>query len=154
MALAVAGIVLNVAAVQTSADWLTYASFAAIMLFLLIAIGVTFHNVATDTEISANRIVGAVAVYLMLGVLWAVAYTITDFTWPGSFKGFESHAGTAWNSEWLYFSFVTMTTLGYGDITPNNEWAGTLAYAQALIGQLYVALTIARVVGLQVAKQS
>ena len=117
------------------------------MAFLLMAIVVTFRNVATDREISANRIVGAVAVYLLLGVLWAVAYTVVDLTWPGSFKGFDAGAGSEWNSEWLYYSFVTMTTLGYGDISPVSPIAQLLAYLQAIFGQLYIAILVAGLVG-------
>lgn len=146
MTLAVLGMILSVAAVNSTSAALNYASFAAIMLFLLIAIGVTFHDVATDSEISANRIVGAVAVYLLLGVLWAVAYTVVDLVWPGSFQGFDSHAGPEWDSEWLYFSFVTMTTLGYGDISPVSPIARLLAYLQAIFGQLYIAILVAGLV--------
>ena len=142
-----AGILLNVAAANTTNVAAVYGSFTAIMAFLLMAIVVTFRNVATDREISANRIVGAVAVYLLLGVLWAVAYTVVDLTWPGSFKGFDAGAGSEWNSEWLYYSFVTMTTLGYGDISPVSPIAQLLAYLQAIFGQLYIAILVAGLVG-------
>lgn len=153
MALAVLGIILNIAAAQVASDALTYASFAAIMLFLLIAIGLTFRDVAIDPDISANRIAGAVAVYLLLGVLWAVAYTIVNLVWPGSFSGFESHAGGEWDSEWLYFSFVTMTTLGYGDISPVSPVARLLAYLQAVVGQLYIAILVAGLVGAYISRR-
>ena len=146
MVLALAGVILNVAAVSATSDALIYASFTAILLFVLLAIAVTFHDVATDSSISANRIVGAVAVYLLLGVLWAVAYTVVDLTWPGSFSGFESRVGSEWNSEWLYYSFVTMTTLGYGDIAPVSPVARLLAYLQAIFGQLYIAILVAGLV--------
>ncbi len=153
IALAVVGIILNIIAIQSSADWLTYASFAAILLFIVIAIGVTFHDVATDPDISANRIIGAVAVYLLLGVFWAVAYTLVDLAVPGSFAGFESQSGTAWDSEWLYFSFVTMTTLGYGDISPVSPVARLLAYLQAIVGQLYIAILVAGLVGAYISRR-
>ena len=153
MALAVVGIVLNIAAAQVASDALVYASFTAIMLFLLIAIGVTFRDVATDPDVSANRIVGAIAVYMLLGVLWAVAYTIVHLVWPGSFTGFDSRAGGEWDSEWLYYSFVTMTTLGYGDISPVSPIARLLAYLQAVVGQLYIAILVAGLVGAYMSKK-
>ena len=153
MAIAALGIVLNIAATQVASEALVYASFGAIMLFMMIAIGVTFRDVATDPDISTNRIAGAVAVYLMLGVLWAVAYTIVDLVWPGSFTGFESHAGGEWDSEWLYYSFVTMTTLGYGDISPVSPVARLLAYLQAVAGQLYIAILVAGLVGAYITRR-
>lgn len=153
MTVAVVGIILNIAAVQLDALWLNYGALVAIMAFLVIAIYFTFKRVAIDAEISVNRIVGAVAVYLMLGVLWAVAYTIVDFAWPGSFSGFDPGARTDWASEWLYFSFVTMTTLGYGDIVPVSSFARALAYMQAVFGQLYIAILVAGLVGAYIARK-
>jgi len=146
LVIVVTGVLLNIVAAQTMSVAAVYGSFFAVMAFLLIAIAVTFRNVATDTEISANRIVGAVAVYLLLGLLWAIAYTVVDLAWPGSFAGFEPGADTEWDSEWLYYSFVTMTTLGYGDIAPLSPVARLLAYLQAIFGQLYIAILVAGLV--------
>jgi len=151
IAIVVIGILLSIAAVQTSTIGFVFGSFVAIMAFLIITISHTFKHIAMDTEISANRIVGAIAVYLLLGVLWAVAYTIVDLVWPGSFNGFDPGAGTGWASEWLYFSFVTMTTLGYGDIAPVSAIARVLAYMQAIFGQLYIAILVAGLVGAYIA---
>ena len=141
------GILLNVAAANSTYITVVFGSFAAIMTFLLMAIVVTFRNVATDREVSANRIVGAIAVYLLLGVLWAVAYTVTDLIWPNSFAAIDAGTGSEWNSKWLYYSFVTMTTLGYGDISPHTPVAQLLAYMQAIFGQLYIAILVAGLVG-------
>ena len=153
MAIAVLGIVLSIAASQTSGAIFVYTSFAAVMTFLCIAIGYTFKQIATDATISVNRIVGAVAVYLMFGVLWSVAYTLVELTWPGSFRGFDPGVGTHWASEWLYFSFVTMTTLGYGDVAPVSAIARMLAYMQAILGQLYIAILVAGLVGAYIARE-
>lgn len=141
------GILLNVAVASTTHVFVIFSSFAAIMTFLLMAIAVTFRNVATDREVSANRIVGAIAVYLLLGVLWAVAYTVADLIWPNSFTAIDAGTGSEWNSKWLYYSFVTMTTLGYGDISPQTPVAQLLAYMQAIFGQLYIAILVAGLVG-------
>ena len=153
MAIAVLGIILSITASQTSAAAFTYASFAAVMTFLIITISYTFKQIATDATISMNRIVGAVAVYLMFGVLWSVAYTLVELTWPGSFRGFDPGVGTHWASEWLYFSFVTMTTLGYGDVAPVSAIARMLAYMQAILGQLYIAILVAGLVGAYIARE-
>ena len=154
MFFAVTGIIMNVVATRTSSLWLIYSSFVSILGFLLTTIFYTFRKVATDSDISANRIVGAIAVYLLLGVLWAVAYTLVELSWPNSISGFEVGAGTHWDSEWLYFSFVTMTTLGYGDIAPVSAIARALAYMQAVLGQFYIAILVAGLVSAYITKKN
>jgi len=142
----IAGIVFNVLAVNLASAVYLYASFVALFGFLLIAISFTLNQIAMETDISPNRLVGAVCVYLMLGVIWAVAYTMLEMISPGSFGGFTPLQGRGWDGEWLYFSFVTMTTLGYGDILPISATARVLAYMQAVFGQLYVAILVAGLV--------
>ncbi len=155
MAFVIAGIVFNVLALELSSIVYLYASFAALFGFLLTAISFTLKQVAITTDISANRLVGAVCVYLLLGVIWAVAYTILEMVSPGSFGGFTPLQGRGWDHEWLYFSFVTMTTLGYGDLLPVSDTARALAYMQAVFGQLYVAILVAGLVSAYIsARQS
>ena len=146
IAFVIAGILFNVLAVNLSSPVYFYASFAALFGFLLIAISVTLKQIAMETDISPNRLIGAVCVYLLLGVIWALAYTMLEMLSPGSFGGFTPLQGRGWDSEWLYFSFVTMTTLGYGDILPVSATARVLAYMQAVFGQLYVAILVAGLV--------
>ena len=146
IAFVIAGIVFNVLAVNLASPVYLYASFAALFGFLLLAISFTLKQIAIATDISPNRLVGAVCVYLLLGVIWAVAYTMLEMISPGSFGGFTPLQGRGWDSEWLYFSFVTMTTLGYGDILPVSATARALAYMQAVFGQLYVAILVAGLV--------
>jgi voltage-gated potassium channel len=154
MVFVIAGIVFNIAATRTSSVWLIVISYTSILGFLLTAIVFTFKRIATDTEISANRIVGAISIYLLLGVLWAVAYTLVEISSPGSISGFDVDAGSHWSSDWLYFSFVTMTTLGYGDITPVSAIAKVLAYMQAVFGQFYIAILVAGLVTAYISRKN
>jgi len=154
MFFAAAGIGLVIVAAQTHSPIAIHSSFYSIMGFLLTAIIFTFKRIATDSEISANRIIGAVGVYLLLGVLWAVAYTLVELNWPNSFTGFEVGTGAHWDSEWLYFSFVTMTTLGYGDIAPVSAIARMLAYMQAIFGQFYIAVLVAGLVSAYISQKN
>ena len=147
IALVIAGIILNVLVASFPSAVFLYGSLAALFSFLLISIFCTFKQVVFDTEISANRLVGAVCIYLLLGVIWAVAYSILEMTFPGSFQGFLPLEDREWDSEWLYLSFVTMTTLGYGDISPVSAIARALAYIQAIFGQFYIAILVAGLVG-------
>lgn len=123
-----------------------YGSFAAIFGFLLVSILFTLGKVARGTEVSVNRLIGAVCIYLMFGVIWAVAYTTVAMADPQAFSGIQAPDGRGWDSGWLYFSFITMTTLGYGDVAPVSAIARTLAYLQAIFGQFYIAILVAGLV--------
>jgi voltage-gated potassium channel len=102
-----------------------------------------------------DRIIGAICVYVLIGLAWAKMYEALDGIAPGSFR---FPADTAWATPGLlrysYFSFVTLATLGYGDVSPVTVMAGTLAWLEAITGQLYVAITVARLVALSIADSS
>jgi len=108
-------------------------------------------------RISADTIAASVCIYLLLGVLWAWAYSVVAVVWPGSFNfAFPDETSTlrfggSGSAYALYYSFVTMTTLGYGDIVPATAPARILAILQAITGQIYLTILVARLVGLQIA---
>ena len=154
MAFVIAGVVLNVLAINMPAQVLQHASILALIGFMLVAITFTMKQIAFGNEINTNRIVGAVCVYLLLGVIWAMTYNLVETILPGSFAGFSPTHDHGWNSEWLYFSFVTMTTLGYGDILPVSATARGFAYMQAIVGQFYIAVLVAGLVSAYVSKRN
>jgi hypothetical protein len=98
--------------------------------------------------VNSYRLQGAIAVYLLFGVGWAHAYHLTGLLHPGSFNTPRSEIPSV--LDWAYFSFITLTTVGYGDITPVRPIARTLAMGEALTGQLYLAVLIARLVAMEV----
>ncbi len=125
-----------------------FGSTAAILIFLATATAVAMKQIALDSKVSTNRIIGAICVYLMLGVIWALMYSLLEAAVPGSFGGIVERAITgAWDPDWVYFSFVTLTTLGYGDILPLTISARSLAYFEAIVGQFYLAILVAGLVG-------
>ena len=146
LAFVVAGFVLNIVAINSHITFFQYSAILAVMGFLLVTITFTLRQVVVGTEINANRLVGAICVYLMLGVIWALAYSLVELAMPGSFGGVTAGQDAGWDSEWLYFSFVTLTTLGYGDILPLSALARALAYMEAVTGQFYVAILVAGLV--------
>ena len=97
--------------------------------------------------------IGAITLYLLFGVLWAIAYAVIESLVPGSFAGLSEPLSQGWSSDWIYFSFVTMTTLDYGDIVPLTATARTLAYMQAVFGQFYLAILVAGLVGAYIARR-
>jgi hypothetical protein len=146
MVFVVAGIVLSILVVNLDTLPLKYASILAMLGFLVVAIIHTLRQVVFGTELNANRLVGAVCVFLLLGLIWAFAYSLLELVAPDSFRGFSPGHGPGFDTGWIYFSFVTLTTLGYGDITPVTATARTLAYMQAIAGQFYVAVLVAGLV--------
>ena len=110
---------------------------------ILLAIAVGAGVFATKRAIG-DRLFGAIALYLLLGVIWATLYAIVANTVPDAFAGALPKHATLF--DWGYFSLVTLTTVGYGDITPAAHIARSLATLEALVGQLYPAIIIARLV--------
>jgi hypothetical protein len=110
---------------------------------------VVLAQVFSRGPVTVHRIQGAVAVYLLLGLAWASAYELLSLRHPDAFTG-AAGSGEGAGENWLYFSFVTLTTMGYGDITPVHPAARSLATLEALVGQLYPAILLARLVSLEV----
>jgi len=146
MAFVVTGIALSILAANLDVMALRYGSNLAMFGFLIVAIIHTLRQVVFGTELDTNRLVGAICVFLLLGMIWAFAYSILELAVPESFKGLSAAHTPGFDSSWLYFSFVTLTTLGYGDITPATSIARTLSYMQAIAGQFYVAVLVAGLV--------
>jgi len=96
--------------------------------------------------VNVHRIQGAVAAYLLLGLAWALAYEVVALVAPGALAA--AGPAEAARGRFIYFSFVTLTTVGYGDVTPVHPVARSLALAEALTGQLYPAILLARLVSL------
>jgi voltage-gated potassium channel len=148
IAFVIIGVVLNVLFVLYKQHIFHIGSTIALLTFLFLATGTAMKQIATGNNISANRIVGAICVYLMLGVIWALSYELMEATIPGSFGGLtESAQSSSSGLDWVYFSFVTLTTLGYGDVLPLTDFARTLAYFEAIVGQFYLAVLVAGLVG-------
>jgi len=127
--------------------------FSAVAYFSLL-IYVMLRQVFRDGPVTAHRIQGAIAVYLLIGITWAVIYQLIALLIPGAFSFPVSMTARPEEPEHqsalTYFSFVTMTTLGYGDIVPVSPVARVFVIFEALIGQLYPATLLARLVSLEI----
>lgn len=133
-------------------DWITALSTDAFLFTVLIAV---FVDVIRSKRVTADTIFGAVAVYLLFGVVMAMLFHFLNNINPGSVI---ASVGEATNiverfdqfAETLYFSFITLTSVGFGDLTPIGPAARSLAMFEGVIGQLYLAILIARLVGIQI----
>ena len=146
LSLVAAGMLFNVLAYISDSLAYVFASIATLSLFLLLSILNALKQVLFSNEISANRLVGVICVYLLLGSLWAMLYATVEIAMPGSFRGIADVSSADYDNIWVYFSFVTLTTLGYGDITPINGTARVLVYAEAVFGIFYMAVLVAGLV--------
>ena len=118
-------------------------------LFFVI-LGVTIlYDVMRSTKVNAEQICGALCVYFLIGVVWSYLFGVLLTTDANAIRFPESDAPRSHLPGTLtYFSFVTLTTLGYGDIQPVSLAARTLCWLEAVIGQIYMTVLIARLVGL------
>jgi hypothetical protein len=126
------------------------AVFAARLLFLGYIVERLFIFILRAPRVNSEVLCAGVSIYLLLGVLWAVAYRIVAHATPDAFSfsvpAAASHDMTPFNA--LYYSFMTLTTVGYGDITPVSAVARMLAITEAMSGTLFVGILIARLVAL------
>jgi hypothetical protein len=95
---------------------------------------------------TADKLLGAAAAYLMIGSFFATVYALTNYYYPGSFVGLGD-ASSANLSDFLYFSYTVLTSTGFGDIVPKTRQARAVCSLEQLIGALYVAILIARLAG-------
>lgn len=128
-----------------------------ILAFLAYAAAAILLHVIGARRVDLEVIYAAICVYLLLAILWGVAYPLVEGLAPGSFNlpdamQVGSSAGRE-SQPFIYYSFVTITTLGYGDITPASQLARLLAYFEAVLGQLFLVILIARLVGLYTAQE-
>ncbi len=123
-------------------------------LFLLLVISIALQQVVFSDRINLHNVAGAACVYLLLGIIWSLAYYFINIILPGSFKGNLSFETQMQLNDFVYYSFVTLTTLGYGDIVPVSATARSLVYMEAVFGQFYIAILVAGLVSIHISNQS
>lgn len=127
--------------------WFFLAAISAALVLIFTLINVLGY-VLRRGPVTEDRITAAVCAYLLTGLLWAGFYSFTDALVPNSFLALDGGARRGHFYEFIYFSFTTLTTTGYGDIAPVSLHARSLANAEQLVGTFYIALLIARLTGL------
>ena len=126
--------------IADQALWVVFYAYCTIMILLY---------VLRAPRVSGDILCGGVCVYLLMGLAWSAAYRLIEMVQPGSFAlaGGSVESG---GSDLLFFSFATLTTVGYGDITPTADVARSLALLEGVTGVLYVAMLVARLVSIYI----
>ncbi|MGO9065979.1 MAG: potassium channel family protein [Myxococcaceae bacterium] len=122
----------------------TALSLVVVSLLVVLILAMVFRQ----GPASRDRIFGAVAAYLLLSLDWALGYRFIDVLDPGTFRGLSWAPGAHNFSDFVYFSISTLTTVGYGDIVPLSLPARSLTSLESLVGQLFPAILLARLVSL------
>ena len=134
---------------------IAYHGFAA--LFMALAVTAILMNIFRQTAVHVDDVLGTVCGYLLAAAAWANLYALVEALLPGSFVVSSSlvHDLASWHGRialFDYFSLVTITTMGYGDVTPVRAPATALASIEAVFGQFYIAVVVAELVGARMAQ--
>ncbi|HEY3664303.1 MAG TPA: ion channel [Chthoniobacterales bacterium] len=155
-------IALGICGVSVLATWLlliTQQRWAAIFSHSCVVVLILYFSVTIlayvlrGTRVTMDKIFAAICVYLLIGYAWTFAYALTSELQPGAFGALPATPPNEYVGHVLvlrYFSFTTLTTVGYGDIVPRSAAARTLAVLEGVTGQIYLTVLVARLVGLHI----
>jgi hypothetical protein len=125
------------------------ADYIQLLLMLALFVATTaggFRQVLFQGDIDFNKVVGSIALFILIGLTWTVLYLLMLEMDPEAFKGMTQLPWEENFSQAAYFSFVTLTTLGYGDISPANRFVEVLVYIEAIVGVFYMAGFVASLI--------
>jgi len=146
MALVISDLILTALYLSTNSLIAEVLTTVVEIAFCALSLVIALDHVLFGRRMDLNRIVGAICVYLLLGLLFALANGLVYRFVPDAFNGIDATEVSTTGFTLLYYSFVTMTTLGYGDISPESPIARVLAYLSAIAGQFYIAVLVAMIV--------
>jgi len=126
-----------------------YLTLLILLVFFTGSFSLAAKQVLLVGDIDGNKIIGSLSLYMLLGLIWAVIYLLLLAMDPTAFSGIETANWQQSFSRVAYYSFVTLTTLGYGDILPTNHLAEFFVYLEAIIGVFYMAIIVASLISLR-----
>jgi len=107
--------------------------------------------VLDSSPVTGDKICGAISAYMVMGIAWTFVYALFYHLNPENFQVPEEWVTQGINSNWtMYFSFTTLTTLGYGDLVPKTSLAQSYAIMEAACGQIFLTVIIARLIALHI----
>ncbi|RKZ98308.1 MAG: two pore domain potassium channel family protein [Gammaproteobacteria bacterium] len=117
------------------------------LVFFLITLKLASEQALFSGAITANSIIGSICIFLLLGLIWVMLYLLVAEFIPDAFSGIEPAPWKQNFPDFIYFSFVTLTTLGFGDLLPLSPLARFLVYMEAVVGVFYMAIVVSSLVG-------
>ena len=129
-----------------------WAGSAASLIFLAYTTYLVLRAVVNSAQVTREIVAGALASYVMIGLTWAIAFGVVETRWPGSIH-FAGDNPEARFSDLLYFSYVSLLTIGYGDITPVSPAARTLVVLEGLLGMAFTTVLLAVLVAKGIGKR-
>ncbi len=122
------------------------------LLFFLLTLKPALEQTLFSGDITINNIKGSICIFLLLGLIWTMLYLLLVEFIPGSFSGVDVANWKQNLPDFIYFSFITLTTLGFGDILPVSALARFFVYMEAIIGIFYMAIIVSSLVGAKISK--
>jgi len=152
------GVVLSIAGTVLNNTPLFFVGNTCRVIFMIMVALTILSDLFRGRRVSGDTLAGAVCVYLLIAVIWGYFFLLIEIIVPGSFSFTQGHARMhLWISQeffpFFYFSMVTITTVGYGDMAPVSTEAQMFATIEALIGQIYLTILVARLVGMYMFNQ-
>lgn len=149
---------LYAAGILMEEEWLFFLGTAGRVLFMLLVVLTILISLFRARKISSDTLAGAVCVYLLIALTFGLGFMLVEFLVPGSYSFTLGHGRMQlWVSRefypFYYFSLVTMTTIGYGDMVPISTAARTFATMEGVFGQVYLTILVARLVGMHLIHQ-
>ncbi|MCP3976033.1 MAG: two pore domain potassium channel family protein [bacterium] len=141
-------VALAVVGLGTNLELLVAPAWVAVSIYAFTAPLLIMYNVLRQIRITIDLIVGALCVYIFVGIDFAIVYDLIYQLEPTSFA--FAHEGV---DSLFYFSYMTLTTVGYGDITPISDAARALAVVESITGHILLVVIVARLIGIQIAQQ-
>ncbi len=149
-----AGAILSYVTPYQGFDYISLALYAAFLACACLLIGC---GIMANTQVTLNVILAAVYIYLLMGVTWGLGYALMDGLQPHSFSLQAGNNGTLLDrtlQHFIYYSFEALTTLGYGDIVPQTTPARYASVLEAVAGQMYLTILVARLVGMHISQRA
>ena len=134
-----------------SHQFYVYLILVILLIFFIGSFASAAKQVLLVGDIDGNKIIGSLSLYLLLGLIWTVIYLLLLAMDPSAFSGVEAANWQQGFSRIAYYSFVTLTTLGYGDILPTNHIAEFFVYMEAIVGVFYMAIIVSSLISLRLA---
>lgn len=126
-----------------------YLNLGILFLFFSGAFWTAYKQILFEGKVDSNKIIGSLSLYLLLGLMWTTLYLLLIQVDPTSFSGIDAGNWKQNFAQVAYYSFVTLTTLGYGDILPLNHVAQFFVYMEAVIGVFYMAIIVSSLISLR-----